>query len=285
MKSFKSFILENKEEEEKKHSIPHPIHFKHIPSEEHDKKHETPHPIHFKYIPSKEKEKKLEEGIFNWFKSKPKKSSPPISNFLNENLNSELGSNPKEITKKLHSDQSQIDSSSKNALKKYSGDGSYEMNHHLIASGGIVHKDHESIADGIDQAIQKNKIKRELHTYSGVKFDPRSLLNKDGRMRSSAYISSTHDPKIAYDFASVKPGTVKHIIHFHLKPDDPAVHVGDHSIYKSEHETIIGRGAVLQHHGSTEYEDKVGIKYIVHHMTVHRTPEQNSLYSKIKKGN
>lgn len=266
MKSFKSFITENKEE--KKHTIPHAIHFKHIPPEENDNR--------------------LEEDVLDWFKSKPKTTLPHISAFLNQNLNSHLGSNPNEITQNLHSDQPKVDRSSHNALIEYSGSGSYDMNHHLVASNGILHKKHFQLADGIDQAIRKNKIRKELNTYSGVAFDPRTRLNKNKQMRSPAYISTTHDPEVAFRFATSKGKLPeKHIIHLHLKPGDPAVHMGEHSIYEDEHETVLGRGAVLQHHGTTEYhgKTKVGtyVKYVIHHMTVNRTPEQNSLYSRIKR--
>lgn len=292
MKSFKTFISETKKEEKKSSDIPHPIHFKHIPSEE--DKHQTPHPIHFKHIPSKE-DKKLDE-FFNWFKSKKPKetpyslnsSLPSLNEFKKQNLNSKLGSTPSDISDKLHSDNSDIENTSVKTLRAYSGDKSYEMNKHLVESKGIVHNDHMSLAGGIDRAIQQNKIKRDLHTYSGVAFDPRKHLDENGRMRSPAYISSSHDPNVAHAFASSKTSInhEKHIIHFHLKSGDPAVHLGKHSNFPDEYETVVGRGAVLQHHGTTEYQDKKnGQKYIIHHMTIHRTPEHDSLYSKIKKAN
>lgn len=294
MKSFKSFILEMKKKGEKEPpSIPHPIHFKHISSEEMDKKHQTPDPIHFKHIPSKNKQKKLDENA-------SKHDSEYETNFLDKNNNEHLCNKESildssdQISARLRSEHPDVSKEHRGILNYYT-DSSSELNNSLLNKNSVspaAAEVHQKTASILDKIIKKHPIHSELNTYSGVGFDPRDHLDEKGTMHSPAFISTTHDPRTAEHFSQSKfvdrargggdSNEARHIIHFHLKPGDPATHIGTLSYYPTEHETLIGRGVKLEHLGTTEYDDsafgktvhgRTHGKVIIHHMRIHRPEE------------
>lgn len=158
----------------------------------------------------------------------------------------------------------------KEAIEKYSGNGSKKINDALI-KGKKLSEYHEDTVNHLDEAIKNNPLKHEVVTHSGVSFDPRRFLNEKGQMHSPSYLSTSHDMLVAHNFAT-HSGTdengYRHIVRLHLKPGDPATHISQNSINSHENETIIRRGVNLQHHGTEEGHSPNGDKFIIHHMSI-----------------
>ena len=118
----------------------------------------------------------------------------------------------------------------------------------------------------LDSAIDANRIKTRVHTYSGVSFDPTKHMDENGHLHSPAYISTSHDKETASRFSVPKDG-IHHIIHLHIDANGPAMHVPEHVSGLSEDEILLKRGTTLQHHGYTDYTHPHRT-YRVHRMTV-----------------
>jgi len=149
---------------------------------------------------------------------------------------------------------------------------SYKINSALINNKPIP--DHlKQTHDGLSSAITNNPMRVHLHTYSGVSFDPRKHLDENGKMRSPAFMSTTHDKRLAHIFAEKKARSSRpmHIMHIHLKPGDSALPVTGFSEFRDEHETILNKNTVLQHKGTTVHQDPdSGQRVYVHHFEVAR---------------
>lgn len=229
--------------------------------------------IHFKHVHSNN----------NAYLKEMAASSQRSQDFFKTNDNAHLGSTSKQISKKLGEDNDFSDEEKK-AITAYSGhhDGddpkdrtswhSYQINN-ALARGKKVPKRHEGTVAGLDSAIANNPIRHKVSTYSGVSFDPRTKLDKKGRMKSSAFISSTHDKKVSRGFSygghtSFRP---THTIQFHLRPGDPATHISQHSHLGGEHETVIGRNATLEHMHTDSHWDPDNEHWThIHHMRIVR---------------
>lgn len=125
--------------------------------------------------------------------------------------------------------------------------------------------------DSTIHSLAKNPIGKAHSVYSGVGFNPQTLVNKSktGTMHSPAHISTTHDPGTAKSFAETNAGgNTLHIMHVKLKPEDKAFHIGDHSAQEHEHETVIPGGTTFRHLGTTSHKDKYGSKYKIHHFEI-----------------
>jgi hypothetical protein len=267
MKTFKQFEKEKKKELATG-VIPVAIHFKHITSvtdtEGPEVKGLIPAPIHFRHVQPK---KKLDEAA---------KPATGYKAWLKTDDNTKLGKSPEAISNKLHKSNA-FTPEHESSIRDYTSSGSTNMNKNLIKNKGkIIAKTHQKRVKGLDAAISSNPIQHDVHTYSGTSFDPRNHLDKKGRMLSPAYISATHDKKVAHSFAqgategkgSYAP---RHIIHFDLKKGDPATHVSQLSDHNGEHETVIGRGTTLQYHGTeSHYDPDREVRFNIHRMSIVR---------------
>lgn len=225
--------------------VPEPIHFKHTRSATPDGT--IPDPIHFKH--TKKKLKEESESLLSW---------------INRNDNRHLGNTSSTVLKKLTAGHD-LSSEERNEIHGYTK-SSRLLNRGLI-EGRKLNSQQQKSVQHIDAAIDRNPIKHELHTYSGLSFDPTQHMDDKGKLRSPAYISTSHDKDIAHGFISSTSKTY-HIAHIHLKPGDPATHIAPYSDSPMEDETIIKRGTTLQHHGHTDHPDADGNTIRVHHMTV-----------------
>jgi hypothetical protein len=224
---------------------PEPIHFKHTRSATPDGV--IPDPIHFKH--TKKKLKEEAENVLSW---------------INRNDNRHLGNTSSTVRKKLTAGHD-LSSEERNEIYGYTKT-SKALNRGLI-EGRKLNSQQQKSVQHIDAAIDRNPIAHELHTYSGLSFDPTQHMDDKGKLRSPAYISTSHDKDIAHGFISSTSKTY-HIAHIHLKPGDPATHIAPYSNSPMEDETIIKRGTTLQHHGHTDHTDSHGNTIRVHHMTV-----------------
>jgi len=262
----KTFKEHKKEKDEEKVGIaPDAIHFRDIA------RGTAPTFIHFRDVAKKitSKIKGLKEAVNDlgslngWFKKRD-----------NEHLSNKTSdvSHHKEVTKQISSTNNFSPEHVKH-VERYA-DMSSDINKSLIKNSGAPAKKHEKSVAGLDDAIDKNRIQKPLTVYSGTSFNPEKHIDKKGHMRSPAYISATHDKRVAAGYAqqseknpmSRKP---RHIIQFNLKAGDPATHISQHSAYTDEHETVIRRGVTLQHHGTESHWDNNNENwYHVHHMSI-----------------
>ena len=222
--------------------IPMAIHFKHT-----DNSGEIPAAIHFKHV-----------------KEEAPRRVGDINAWKDTNENGHVGHTNATIRKKLTKGHN-VSDEEKNHISRYTS-SSRSLNKKLIDNEDLPGP-HRATAEALDSAINKNPIKHTLHVYSGLGFDPEEHVDKEGKVRSPAYISATHDKDTAYSFATQYRG-VHHFAKITLHPGDPAIHVSPYSKNPHEDETIIKRGVTLQHNGHSDYTDPEGFKYRVHHMSI-----------------
>lgn len=272
MKTFKQHTKEKKKEEGSG-LAPAPIHFKHF--EELVDVQPTgvvPTAIHFKNILKDKKLNEAKEG--SDFKSWMKDRSD------NAHLSKKTTRDPhnNEVAKKLDSTNNFSDEHLTH-VKNYTGgtnevSNSTKINKDLIKNKGEPSKKHKKTAEGLSNAIDKNRVQHEVHVYSGTSFDPRQHTDKKGRLKSHAFISATHDREVAAGFAQRAARErggygPAHIMKIHLKPGDPATHVSRQSQWKDEHETVVNRNTTLQHHKTTSHWSPGEERwYHIHHMSV-----------------
>ena len=257
MKRFKQYV------KDKKGVAPEPIHFRDVG------KGVAPAPIHFRDVAKNEK-KSIKEAVGdkgdfkNWMKDRSD----------NEHLSKKprAESHQKEVGQKLAA-SNKFTPEHVGHIERYA-DMSHDVNMSLIKGKGTAAKKHEKVTSGLDDAIDKNRIQHPVVTYSGTSFDPRKHVDEKGRMKSPAYISTTHDREVAAGYAQNTAGgpgkrAERHIIRLQLHPGDPATHIAHHSAFPAEHETVIKRGTTLQHHGTEEHWDNnTESWYTIHHMSV-----------------
>lgn len=210
-----------------------------------------PEPIHFKYINNTS----LFEGVgpinhhSKWFKTKD---------------NTHIGRTLESISKKIsaHHDLPEDES---NSIDKYT---SYSRNLNKGLLRKQISKTAKKTRDRLNKIISKYPLKHELHSYSGVSFDPRKHVKK-GIMHSPAFMSATHDKYVAHSYAEdyTKKSGNMHIIHFHLKKGDKALHVNKYSHFPEEHETLIAPSK-LKYHGTDSYKLHDDNSVHIHHMSI-----------------
>lgn len=149
-------------------------------------------------------------------------------------------------------------------IKSYTT-SSFRLNHFLVHNQPLEDRQKEQIKH-LDSAIDNNRIKTRVHTYSGVGFDPTKHMDSEGRLHSPAYISTSHDKRIATGFAVPVDG-IHHIIHLHVDAHGPAMNIPNDISGLHEHEILLKRGVTLQHHGHTDY-DAANRRYRIHKMSV-----------------
>ena len=204
-----------------------------------------PAPIHFRHVGSSPEG--LEEAhIDSWIGTRDNNHIPRRAS-----MESVLGS-----AENLNTEQ-------KKSLRKYTT-SSFKLNKDLI-DNNTDEKQNEQVKH-LDSAIDANRIKTRVHTYSGVSFDPTKHMDENGQLHSPAYISTSHDKETASRFSVPKDG-IHHIIHLHIDANGPAMHVPEHISGLGEDEIILKRGTTLQHHGYTDYTHPHRT-YRVHRMTV-----------------
>lgn len=111
----------------------------------------------------------------------------------------------------------------------------------------------------LDQAIGHNKLKHDLHVYSGVGFHPgeKCEMCPKGTLHLPAYTSTSVCKRTASNFSHAIEGTtdkynhepVNHVLHIHLKKGQKGLYVGKNSGYdQNEYEYILPRHTTLKVH-------------------------------------
>lgn len=170
-------------------------------------------------------------------------------------LNHHLGHDEFKITKKLHEDEDDFHKRPGVEHVVDYTEHSTAINHHLIdkAKGkqsrypDAVHKEKMK---GIDTALHHSKMKHDIHVYHGANFHPDELAKQhpERKIKTPAYLSTTHDKQTARMFSSHNMPGKRHVLHIHVKKGNHALFLGKHSTHPHEHETLIPRGTTLQVH-------------------------------------
>lgn len=133
--------------------------------------------------------------------------------------------------------------------------------------GLLKDSSYREAAKHIQEVIHNNRLKHTVNTMSGLGFDPDDIKDDKGRLRSPAFISTTHDQAQARHYGRIftEQGEavtsfymgslplIQHLMHFHLQPGDNAIGISGHSRFNDEREVLVNAGAVLQHHGHKDY--------------------------------
>jgi hypothetical protein len=248
--------------ESKKNTIgsgiaPIPIHFR-MGYDSIDKRKSgiAPSPVHFRMgydSIDKRKSKHLKSSL------KTEETSPvKTEDWLGKNDNA--GRSVHKITKELLDDADPISKEHAETLRYYSGPDSAVINKKLIDdhygkkpdSSGSLPKEYIDKAIKHLDKITSHNIRRQLHVYSGLGFDPSKHVDSQGHLHMPAFTSVTHDKNVAHKFAQTnhKEGRTeaKHILHIHLKSYDRATHISGHAFVPDEHESILPRNTTLKVH-------------------------------------
>jgi len=128
----------------------------------------------------------------------------------------------------------------------------------------------------LDNAFQKSKIK--THTFSGAGFDIRNTRpsgkTKNGNTvyHSPGYISSSHDPHVAKNFADTRSQSKffkpknRQILHIETGEGHHILPIGSSSNFEDENETLHPRNSHYEHIKTTTHKDNKGNLYDVHHL-------------------
>jgi len=147
-------------------------------------------------------------------------------------------------------------------LKKYSDESeatnNYLWQRHKRRTIGNGHErgGESSNVQKLDEATQIHKTPEAMTVYSGVQYDPRKKMNKEGIVHHPAYLSTSLRHSIAEGFAynQKDDGATRHVLHIHLKKGTTGAYIGDHSHSPPEREFLLPRGTNLKHQGTDSYE-------------------------------
>ncbi len=127
-------------------------------------------------------------------------------------------------------------------------------------------KQHQKVVDKTDALFDEgngaNRIKKDAKLYHGLRESPQSTFDRiqkheGGEARPHidvhcpAYISATHDEKVAHNFTYThKNAKDKHILEIETKKGQNAIPLNDAARYDNERETLIKRKAKLRIHAN-----------------------------------
>ena len=105
---------------------------------------------------------------------------------------------------------------------------------------------------------------KKMTLYHGSTHDFGAAAKKNkGILHSPAHLSTSHDHKVASEFAGQSGG--RHIVAIHAKKKDKAVYLDGKTKNKGENETVVPAGTKLKHIKSHKTSDG----HTVHHFEVH----------------
>ena len=181
-----------------------------------------------------------------------------IKDWVDHNENNEHGNNDDAITKKLvkHAQSLNLSDKTKKHIHQYTKD-SKALNLNLLKQHkeGKPHNFTPTQNDRIKHldAATNNHIGHKLHLYSGLGFNPKEKLGKNGHLHLPAYTSMTHSKDMARKFAEDRFNSSKkkneeehHILHVETNEKDKGLHTSHISEYENEHETVLPRNTRLK---------------------------------------
>lgn len=217
------------------------------------------HGTHSKKKPTKRVNENLQEKAEVKYSNQT--NHPEVRNaddWDNHHDNNHLGANHHSVSDKLHIEHKEYKKADPEGRVHDYTSNSERLNGHLLerAKGSAYaeadHHYYKHHIDGIDKAFEHEhgKAKHDIHLYHGTaNWHPGKLAAKhpEGHVKSAAYLSTTHYKKLARDYAH-NGGANSHILHIHVKKGQKALHIGEHSAYPEEHETLLPRNTTLKIH-------------------------------------
>jgi len=187
-------------------------------------------------------------------------SADKYDSWLDKNDNKHIGKDLDEVSSNLHVHDLPSRRGFKH-LKKYT-DFSGTLNGHLISKhvGKSHHSDGEKLdhqAKQLDDFIKKHGSSPEkgMKLYHGTQeWNPGEEASKHPKrlIHLPGYTSTSVDKHLANRFAGGlrlnDPSSGSHILEIHTGPEHKGVHLGNHSYFPGERETILPRGLTLKIH-------------------------------------
>jgi len=148
--------------------------------------------------------------------------------------------------------------------------------HHLGQTAkGTVH----GISLPTMDSITNKKVGRKLTVHSGMGFDPRPLMNKEGLLHLPAYTSTSISRDSAINFANKKEAKEKgHVLSLELNKDDKGSYLGDNA-FPHEKEFLLPRNTTIKIHRSEVQPDGT----VIHHGTIHRNVRDEDIERNTKR--
>jgi len=168
-----------------------------------------------------------------------------------------------ELHNQLVANDKTVGEKEKDHVQAYTRDSSY-LNRHLF-NKHVDGEKHDEEVRGIniktmDKAVTRNKLKHDLHVYSGVTWHPGNVAKQhpERHVHLPAYTSTSLDKSVAHGFATGDENNNTHVIHFHLKKGQPGKYVEHHTENPGEQEFILPRNTTVKIHPRPDrYEDAV----------------------------
>jgi hypothetical protein len=192
-----------------------------------------------------------------------------VHNWFAKNDNLHLGKSSEEISHKLYDES--LDNNEHLLDYQTEHQTGKDLTDSLISHAKYdepIHPRNFKLAQHFDKMMDASGLKHDLHTYSGTSFNPGELArkSKDRVVTLPAYVSTSHDKKVAEDFARRGAPAAdgdrshgvgrqvrdSHVIHFHLRKGNKALNLSgvnkdeDDEDYSNEHENLLHRGQRFQ---------------------------------------
>jgi hypothetical protein len=194
--------------------------------------------------------------------------------WTNVNDNAHLGDRTAKVHETLvtHDKHNEADTEH---LRRYSDD-STQLNRTLFKDHRYGRETDQHVGEhdtkGIDAAVNRNKLKHDLHVYSGVGFHPGQMAARhpEGHVHLAAYTSTSIDKHTAMDFAGDDEDGTQHIIHFHLKKGQKGKYMAPHASpdVQHEHEFLLPRRTIAKIHPEPTVHRSGGQDYHIWHAHV-----------------
>jgi hypothetical protein len=143
------------------------------------------------------------------------------------------------------------------ALHKYSSTGFYRINRSLYSREGK----HLNDVKHIDSALDKHKVTKQFHTFTGLKVNPSHGFKDEASKETTtfhhpSYISTSTNFHEAKSFAKRDKNHIKHVLKLHVPEGAHAASIKHISKHQSEDEVLLHRGHHIEiHHKPTLQPD------------------------------
>lgn len=218
------------------------------------------------------------DGVPNVLIQKPRRKAlnedaTPTPKWTGVNDNAHIGSRLGHVDDHLR-ETDKTNDSDRPHLRKYAEDSSF-LNQELFKAHRYGRTVDQHVADhdtkALDAAVGRNKLKKDLHVYSGVGFHPGHMRARhpEGHVHLAAYTSTSIDKHTAMDFAGDDEDGNKHIMHIHLKKGQKGKYMAPHGDDTDhEHEYLLPRHTTVQIHPEPTVHRSGGQEYHIWHAHV-----------------
>lgn len=117
--------------------------------------------------------------------------------------------------------------------------------------------------DHLDDALNKNKLEKQLTTYSGIGFHPKSLMKEDNLLHLPAYTSSSTNRAVSLMYAKPDNDGIRHIMEIKHPKGSNGLYLGDNEDFTPfmQKEHIMPRNSTIKVNPEPEvHMDNMGNK-------------------------